>query len=1082
MQPPPPTPATVVAAPITAKPPRRRTLWRWLLRSIVGLLLTIIIAIAWFGGTTTGTRQVVNWVTQSFIPNLSYSSVEGRLLGQLTVHDVQYQSPQNTRIAIKFLDFSWQPIALLDKTISITTIQVDQADIQLADSPPANTPTQSSTFNWRDYALPVTIDIQDILLTHITLTTAATAVAQPNADWHIAHFQTALRIDPQAIQLQSVTLDASTTRAPYPLQLQLQMPHTSLDWSRNTPKLSSLSTWQLQGLPNGALTGTATITGDLSANNQVDIQTQGIADSQLKLQIQLQPLIWQLTARTRISHLSTLHPSASSLPLTLTLEAQGGDASAALKLSQLTLQSQDARLRLTGEIGATANQLLDRSIELDYTITIPYLARLIPAIKGAIKGSGQVSGHLQRPNMHHNLALNKLRIGHTQLETITLKSTLNWDKPSSLQLVGKQLAINNQPASDLSITATGNPTQHDAIINLSNHWLKTRLHLQGSLDQKQLSWLGQISQWDILNTPLGNWRLKQATALSLDPKHLQLARLCWHSAPAQLCTQATWQNGITQAQLALTQLDTARLSAWLPQSVQINTALSADIKGEWQDQQAFSATAKLNLAAGSAQIALPEKEITLPISQSQLNITAQAEQIESTLSLKMGDLAEVKGKLDLKKPFTKRQLLGDFSAQVHRLDDLTFISPEIEHLTGRLEAQLALTGNITEPQLRGHIALKQGAFNIPKLNTTFKAAELNARFADRQKQVQLTGQIASEQGTLELSGYFTLVKPRLQLDIVGEQFLIANTAQAKLALSPQLRLQIADKEMDIKGNIHIPEAFYKQQSGSNQRPIIHASPDVQIIQQHATAPSTAPALQTNLLISLGEQVKLSIADLTAQLTGQIRLEQAAKQPLRAAGAIQIAKGDYVLYGQKLQIDRGRILFGGGLITKPGLDMQASRQFKQTDNSTTQVGVRVTGALDQPVLTLFSSPHMPDSSIVSYLILGRAPDARSGAESAMLLSAVQGMALRRSGADNTLGKIGKQIGLDTLGLSQTDGAASTSFNIGKYITPQLYVGYGVGLFDQLSFFTLRYQFLKWLRLEGKMGQDNSNVDILYTREQ
>jgi translocation and assembly module TamB len=232
-----------------------------------------------------------------------------------------------------------------------------------------------------------------------------------------------------------------------------------------------------------------------------------------------------------------------------------------------------------------------------------------------------------------------------------------------------------------------------------------------------------------------------------------------------------------------------------------------------------------------------------------------------------------------------------------------------------------------------------------------------------------------------------------------------------------------------------------------------------------TPPETAAegglAIFAKIRIILGE-VTVEAFDFQGELKGNLLVEQTPQLAPRGTGSIEVESGEYIIYAQPLKIERGRVLFSGSPLDNPGLDLRVTRrvdnvtpsggtasaqeggqlgrpaeEFSTTASSegSITVGAQVTGTLQNPQLTLFSTPAMPDSSILSYLVLGRPPSMEG----------------------------------------------QTSLQIGKYLTPDLYVGYGLGLFNAVNTFLLRYRLGKRLHLEASSSGETTGADILYTIE-
>ena len=56
----------------------------------------------------------------------------------------------------------------------------------------------------------------------------------------------------------------------------------------------------------------------------------------------------------------------------------------------------------------------------------------------------------------------------------------------------------------------------------------------------------------------------------------------------------------------------------------------------------------------------------------------------------------------------------------------------------------------------------------------------------------------------------------------------------------------------------------------------------------------------------------------------------------------------------------------------------------------------------------------------------------------------------------------------------------SYTLGKFITPDLYVSYGIGLFDRIQAFNMRYKVTDTVSLIGS-SSTVSSADLIYTIE-
>jgi len=138
-----------------------------------------------------------------------------------------------------------------------------------------------------------------------------------------------------------------------------------------------------------------------------------------------------------------------------------------------------------------------------------------------------------------------------------------------------------------------------------------------------------------------------------------------------------------------------------------------------------------------------------------------------------------------------------------------------------------------------------------------------------------------------------------------------------------------------------------------------------------------------------------------------------------------------------------------------------------------VGVIARGPLRRPQLTLFSEPSLPQAQIASMLIVGRSNiQGDSGAADGELSATERGGAI-------LAGQLGKYVGLDDVGLIEDDEEGS-ELVLGKYLSPRLYVSYGISLVDEINTLKMRYTIGDQWVISAESGQESA-ADIEYRIE-
>jgi translocation and assembly module TamB len=278
-----------------------------------------------------------------------------------------------------------------------------------------------------------------------------------------------------------------------------------------------------------------------------------------------------------------------------------------------------------------------------------------------------------------------------------------------------------------------------------------------------------------------------------------------------------------------------------------------------------------------------------------------------------------------------------------------------------------------------------------------------------------------------MSGTLEQKKGRLDLAVRGSQFEVVNTREFQMQVDPDFTVAMTRDFMQVQGQIGIPKANLSPPSGGAGR--VNASDDVVITGQAAKDQAGPADLSVTLRVILGEDVLVDAGGFNGRIKGNLLVEQKSGLAPRGTGTVEVATGEYMVYGQKLQVDRGRVLFGGGPVDNPGLDLRVVRNIRDI-----VAGAQVKGTLKNPELQLFSQPMMTDADILSYIVLGR----------------------------------------------PASGSWGPTLHLGGYLSPDLYISYGIGLFNAVNTFNLRYRLTDRLNFESYTGVHNS-ADIVYTLE-
>jgi translocation and assembly module TamB len=209
------------------------------------------------------------------------------------------------------------------------------------------------------------------------------------------------------------------------------------------------------------------------------------------------------------------------------------------------------------------------------------------------------------------------------------------------------------------------------------------------------------------------------------------------------------------------------------------------------------------------------------------------------------------------------------------------------------------------------------------------------------------------------------------------------------------------------------------------------------------------------------------------LIGRLNVAQKDKGPM-ITGEVNIQNGSYRSFGQDLLIQEGKILMNGP-VDQPYVSIRAVRNPNNTQDGVI-AGVKVTGPADEPAVSIFSEPAMPQANALSYLLRGQNIDGEAGGNA--MTTALIGLSLAQSG--KVVGEIGQAFGVQDLQLDTAGAGDDSQVTVSGYILPGLQVKYGVGIFSSVGEFTVRYRLMRDLYIEAVSGLDSA-VDLLYQFE-
>ncbi|MGE5092469.1 MAG: translocation/assembly module TamB domain-containing protein [Bacillota bacterium] len=444
-------------------------------------------------------------------------------------------------------------------------------------------------------------------------------------------------------------------------------------------------------------------------------------------------------------------------------------------------------------------------------------------------------------------------------------------------------------------------------------------------------------------------------------------------------------------------------------------------------------------------------------------------------------LATISGRLDLPRytrfgdSLAPQPLTGRLDGRVADLSFAKAFSPQVDSLAGRVTLDAGLSGTVRSPSVVGGITASDVAAHLPALGVLLHDLQLSA-LGNREGTFTLDGKVKSGPGDLTITGaspvFPSAARPG-HVKVASRNFEVINTDQAHVLATTDLDATLNGGVTRVNGQVTLPLAHVELA----EIPVFAVPPSDDVIFTDTLGGSQAAQQQVaaNVRIVLGDSVSFKGFNFTASLGGTLNVVEEPGRPTTGSGLIVIKEGHYKAYGQDLTISQGRVRFAGGPVNDPGLDIRATR----TAEDSVTAGLQIAGTLKNPDVTVFSTPPMSQNRALEYIVMGHPlNENRSGPQGSMVSKAVSSLGLR---GGNLLAKtLGQGIGLDEARIETKGDLQQASFVAGRYLTPNLYVSYGIGLFDPVSILKLRYVISSHWTLQAERGEA-LGADVLYKIE-
>ena len=991
------------------------------------LLITLIFAVALLGAWLASTTEGARWLAaraEAMVPALQVTVTAGTLWDGVSIADLRWAG-DGGKISVDSLALDWSPGCLLRWTVCVDELAVDGIRLALPaaapeaeDAEPQANPLEALPAN---IPLPAVESPVDVILDRVTIAGLVLRRGDEPMAAGLSSIALSARLVGQQLTVDRLALagDAGTANLRADVTLNADWP-IDADWQ--LAPAESLTAGQAVAV-EGSIQGTAAdlaVSGSVSGARSVDFDVD----------------------------LSAL---ASPRHLDARIEASGGHLA--------------------------VNARIDEAIDIAGDLQAPALDAFWPGLSGQLTGRFSVTGHPLRPSVTASVTADAVEYAGIGLDSARLEADWVTREGGRVSLQADGLRRDGEALGNVRIALDGRPDDHRIELAVDAASASVQLDLAGGLDAAVPAWKGAVSRASVsMDGEQG--RLVGTPSLSVNPEALRLDGHCWAWGEVRACTEplvASPESAHLQVDLSALPLEL--LEPRLPPGFGLPGSVTGTATLDWQAETGPSA--RMTLVSSASRIEVPQPETDEPLMLRYDRIVVDADLQPEVARLRVGLASPAIGQggfaVETDPADAQRPLAGTVWLDGLSLAPLAGALPQLRRVEGLLSARGEVDGTLMAPRFRGTVGLRDGVVLPSALALPLEEINLSA---DIDGQVAtLDGGFRAGEGQAAIGGALDWQSGALDgtIDLTGEALDIRVGTLARLSVTPDITLAIRPETLALTGSITIPSARIEPTGMSAGA--VRRSPDAVRVGDDGQPLASAAAnnggrtLETDLRLVLGDEVAFSVRGATGRLDGALRLRQLGTASAEAEGVLNLIDASYEAYGQSLQVRRGRVIFAGPL-AQPRLDIEAIREAPDII-----AGLRVTGPVNDPQVRLFSRPAMAQADILSVLLTGRPPGQGSSPSEEELINSAA-LSLGVFGGGRLGESLAENLGVEDFQLEASGEGSDAQVSVSGYLSPNLMVRYGVGVFEPENTVSLRYYFTSRFYLEAASGAESA-FDVFYS---
>lgn len=736
----------------------------------------------------------------------------------------------------------------------------------------------------------------------------------------------------------------------------------------------------------------------------------------------------------------------------------------------------------------TAKGVVGDDSGLSFSVKVPDAGQIFPSLEGVFSLQGTLVGTFDDPELKAELDGKNISFAGKKINELDISFD---GRPFSGKKIKANAHLDGITISDIDIgrgdmTISGSLENHDIQLHFAGRDMDFRLKAAGGMVEED--WQGSLLDGRF-SDGVFTWQQEKRASVLAGESGITLQDFCFSSGKGRLCLGGGLQkkeSGLTwRLKTLLEDGALAWLNRWHLFSQPVAGTLSGSLEAEGNEKEIKTGHILLNSHGIDLEIAQIDEEAEhFKLDQTRLTGKLQdgTLSVELSASMKNGGSMHLSAFLENAGGFKpvpgEIALAGKMEMDSFDLSFLGAMSGFNVEPVGKLAGAFGFSGTLAQPVIEGTLVLGKGGVVLPYQGVTVKDVTLS--LSGEKDGLRFQALAVSGKGQLKGTGRVRYGDDSVavDLDVTGENFLLFSLPEYEIEISPDAHLFFSGDRGEIRGSVKIPRALITPEEMTSS---VSVSDDVVLINGHEEVEDKKWPFFTTLNVFLGDDVEIDGYGLKGRLTGKLLVEDRPDSLLTAVGELDLVDGTFTIFGRSLDLERGRVLFTGGPIDNPGIDVRAQKvvSAEEARGDGYVVGVDVSGLVQNLQFHLFSDPYMEDTEILSQLIVGHSLDSSSREEGNLLGAAAVALGLK--GSNTIISNLTNILSVDDLHLEGSRASEDVSLVVGKRLSKDLYLGYDINMFNQSGVFRVRYDLKHGFSIETRTSPESTGADLIYIFE-